>query len=1323
MHRGDAKTHNALGQPPTDCLNPTMPGVDPTDPLNPTIAGSPALSASARRRERFRVRAPPLRRDGVRAHRAAPPGALELPLGLLELGCAGRLELLTQPEGPLPPLSTLPRGLPPATLPLVSELERLFLSSPEWLPPHSHERARRCWSRAPEPRALLALEPTPVHGELRAERDPRSGAVLAFAEVLRLENPGLSAKNSLSLQRAPGPPGEALRGAATNYPFWPGGLDEPSLEQIQARDLQEQDIDFETDLLTTPPGLKRGVDFQPQGTRAPGPLSLSSLLGALDPLELGGEEEEEEEGAAGGARPAGGAPRPQPPGGGPAEPPLRRADSLEELVLQKVLAAPPGPPACRRRPPGAPRGAVGRAGGHQRPRGRLLQEDPRPAFTWPFEPDPFQKQAILCLERGQSVFVAAHTSAGKTAVAEYAIALSRRHMTRTIYTSPIKALSNQKFRDFKATFGDVGLLTGDVQLQPDASCLIMTTEILRSMLYNGSDIVRDLEWVIFDEVHYINDAERGVVWEEVLIMLPDHVNLILLSATVPNTLEFAQWVGRIKRKRLRVISTRQRPVPLEHFLYTGNSPRTRDQLFLLLDAHGTFCTQGYYAAVEAKKERTSKHAQSFGAKQPTFGGTGPGQDKGVWLALLGALRAREQLPVVAFTFSRSRCDEHAAALGSLDLTSSAEKSEVHVFFQKCVARLKGSDRQLPQVLHLAELLKRGIGVHHSGVLPILKEVVEMLFSKGLVKVLFATETFAMGVNMPARTVVFDSVRKHDGTNFRDLLPGEYVQMAGRAGRRGLDRTGTVIILCKGPVPEMADLHRMMLGRPTRLESQFRLTYTMILNLLRVEALRVEDMMRRSFSEFHARRDAPAHERRVAELSRALEALGEVDTSGPLADLPRYYSTVRALRQARALLQRRAAESVAGLKALAPGRVVVVNTPAHRNALGLILQASSDGGGRSFTALVLCEKPPEEGGPPAGSSPPPDVPYPEDLLLTRLFVPEGPCGHALEKLVPSDIVAITAKTLRVNAERVLEDVRRRQAPRYRKDPPGAEASAAAQELARLAGGAAGGLPCLEPVGALQLRDVEAVEAAARVRDAAAALGSFQCVRSPRFAQQFSRLAARQELLEQVEQLRFLLSDQSLLLLPEYHQRVEVLRALGYVDGAGAVRLAGRVACEMSAHELLLTELVLGNVLTALRPEESAALLSCTVCPGRGPPPAPLPAPLQQGMEQIRAVAERVGTLQRDCGLPQSVEDFVEQFNFGLVEVVYEWARGMPFADIARLAAVQEGVVVRCIQRLEETCRDVRKAARLIGEPTLCAKMEAASSMIKRDIVFAASLYTQ
>ena len=223
------------------------------------------------------------------------------------------------------------------------------------------------------------------------------------------------------------------------------------------------------------------------------------------------------------------------------------------------------------------------------------REAPEPAMTFPFELDAFQKEAAYRLERGESVFVAAHTSAGKTAVAEYAFALATKHCTRAIYTSPIKTISNQKFRDFGKDF-DVGLLTGDVSIKPEAPCLIMTTEILRSMLYRGADLIRDVEWVVFDEVHYVNDAERGVVWEEVIIMLPEHVGLVLLSATVPNVWEFADWVGRTKRKKVFVTGTTKRPVPLEHVLYFGGD---KDGDFHKVGERETFLPAGYKCALDA----------------------------------------------------------------------------------------------------------------------------------------------------------------------------------------------------------------------------------------------------------------------------------------------------------------------------------------------------------------------------------------------------------------------------------------------------------------------------------------------------------------------------------------------------------------------------------------------------------------------------------------------------------------------------------------------------------------------------------------------------
>jgi len=353
----------------------------------------------------------------------------------------------------------------------------------------------------------------------------------------------------------------------------------------------------------------------------------------------------------------------------------------------------------------------------------------------------------------------------------------------------------------------------------------MTTEILRSMLYAGSDVIRDLEWVIFDEVHYINDPERGVVWEEVLIMLPSHVGLILLSATVPNIQQFASWVGRIKKRKIFVTSTLKRPVPLEHYMFTGVSTKTSNQLYKIIDQNKRFLNDGYKKASEAKRLNNEKSKK-------------PPADQALWSSIIDCLKKRNGLPAVAFIFSRKRCDSYPASLKGCDLTSPQEKNEILLFYHRCISRLKPIDRKLPQVTNLQELLSRGLGVHHSGILPILKETIELLFARGLVKILFATETFAMGVNMPARSVVFDSIRKFDSSGMRELIPSEYIQMAGRAGRRGLDATGTVILLQKGAkVVEQQVLHNMMLGKAAPLVSKFRLTYGMLLSILRVEYLR------------------------------------------------------------------------------------------------------------------------------------------------------------------------------------------------------------------------------------------------------------------------------------------------------------------------------------------------------------------------------------------------------------------------------------------------------------------------------------------------------
>ena len=422
---------------------------------------------------------------------------------------------------------------------------------------------------------------------------------------------------------------------------------------------------------------------------------------------------------------------------------------------------------------------------------------PDPAIIYPFELDIFQKRAVLRVERGQNVFVAAHTSAGKTVVAEYAIALAKHHMSRVIYTSPIKALSNQKYRDFKEMFGEVGIMTGDVVVDPESFCLVMTTEVLRSMLYRGSSKIKDLEWVILDEVHYINDNERGVVWEEVLIMLPPHVKLVMLSATVPNYLEFSDWVGRARNQKVYVQMTLHRPVPLVHQVYCNG------ELWDLIEPDGTKQFERYEEnirrMVKAAAPKPTAGPPKFkkrGEKR-SKGAKGPSEDQR-YKDLVRTLEREHLLPCILFSFSRDKCDTRARKLGALDLLTKPELSKVKIFITKSLKKLSPSDQSLPQVRELVALLEKGVGIHHSGLLPILKEMVEILFAEGLVKVMTATETVAIGLNMPTKTVVFCEMRKFDGNEHRNLRPGEYTQMSGRAGRRGKDDCGHVIIFLKDP---------------------------------------------------------------------------------------------------------------------------------------------------------------------------------------------------------------------------------------------------------------------------------------------------------------------------------------------------------------------------------------------------------------------------------------------------------------------------------------------------------------------------------------------
>ena len=397
-----------------------------------------------------------------------------------------------------------------------------------------------------------------------------------------------------------------------------------------------------------------------------------------------------------------------------------------------------------------------------------------PAKTYPFPLDPFQEQAIRYIDHDESVLVAAHTSAGKTAVAEYAMAKALRAGQRVVYTSPIKALSNQKFRDLQQEFGTVGLMTGDITIHPQATCLVMTTEILRQMLYRGSELMREVAWVIYDEVHYMRDAERGVVWEESIILLPHRVRFVFLSATIPNATQFAEWIAHIHHQPCHVVYTNYRPTPLQHYIF----PQGGDGLHLVVDERGRFREANFQAAMATLQSGTvdgmtlndALLGSGGGAKKRGRSGGGGGGKRGGQFAdlhrIVKLIMERNLNPVIVFSFSKKDCERFALALKQEDYTDDVEKDLITQVYKNAIDSLSDDDQRLPQVEALLPLLKRGIGIHHGGLLPILKEIVEILFAEGLIKTLFATETFSIGINMPAKTGTYAYVRAGWFVNWR-----------------------------------------------------------------------------------------------------------------------------------------------------------------------------------------------------------------------------------------------------------------------------------------------------------------------------------------------------------------------------------------------------------------------------------------------------------------------------------------------------------------------------------------------------------------------------
>lgn len=475
------------------------------------------------------------------------------------------------------------------------------------------------------------------------------------------------------------------------------------------------------------------------------------------------------------------------------------------------------------------------------------------AISYSFPLDPFQQQAVLAIHRGDNVLVTAKTGSGKTLVGEYQIAFSLREKKRIFYTTPIKSLSNQKYHDLKKLFptASVGIMTGDIKSNPEADIVVMTTEILRNLLFKqatstvhlgtaGQISLENLGAVVFDEVHYINDPDRGHVWEETLILLDPTVKLILLSATIDAPELFASWLGKAKHRPIVLLKTNHRVVPLVHGVY---DPTGKDLPLQVLKNgdEAPFQAKNYTDWLKGRDAR-SKAADEWAktVQNAKAAGESAGGMKGkVKLhafthsmnECVNQLRERDLLPALFFNFSRKDCERYAELIqGSLIDSSETAASKHIISFH--LHRYSATLEHLAQYHQIVRLLERGIAFHHSGLLPLLKEIVELLFSRGLIKVLFCTETFAVGLNMPARTVVFLDLKKPaEGGDFRPLRPDEYIQMAGRAGRRGKDTRGLVLYLPARNPLDPDEIKRTLTGPLVPLTSRLQFHYDFILKAL------------------------------------------------------------------------------------------------------------------------------------------------------------------------------------------------------------------------------------------------------------------------------------------------------------------------------------------------------------------------------------------------------------------------------------------------------------------------------------------------------------
>ncbi|KAI9570876.1 rRNA-processing arch domain-containing protein [Boletus coccyginus] len=935
----------------------------------------------------------------------------------------------------------------------------------------------------------------------------------------------------------------------------------------------------------------------------------------------------------------------------------------------------------------------------------------KPVREYKFTLDPFQQVSVYAIQRNESILVSAHTSAGKTVVAEYAIAQCLQNRQRVVYTSPIKALSNQKYREMLAEFGDVGLMTGDVTINPSATCLVMTTEILRSMLYRGSEIMREVAWVIFDEIHYMRDKERGVVWEETIILLPHNVRYVFLSATIPNAMQFAQWICKSHEQPCHVVYTDFRPTPLQHYLF----PAGGEGIYLVVNEKGEFKEDNFSKAMGTLQEKMGEDPADPQSGKGRKGKSRKGGEKkgsSDISKIIKMIMLKNYNPVIVFAFSKRECEALALIMSKFEFNSNDEQELVTTVFQNSIENLSPDDRSLPQITNLLPLLKRGIGIHHGGLLPILKEVIEILFQEGLIKVLFATETFSIGLNMPAKTVVFTAARKFDGREFRDLSSGEYIQMSGRAGRRGLDDRGVVIMMCDEKL-EPASAKAMIRGEADRLDSAFHLGYNMILNLLKVEGVSPEYMLERCFFQFQSSAGIPVLEKDLRAEERRRDSIHIPDEHLVAA----YYDCRQQLDQLGEDFRAVITHPTYSLPFLQPGRLVHVKYKDADFGWGVVINFQKRVKSKTKSEFQIDDVPPREQ-------------YIVDVLLCCASGATLPKDRNITTPTPGGIlpcppgdrgVPLIVPVLLSTVE-ALSHIRIFLPKDLRQDQARDTVWKSVLEVQRRF---PDGITLLDPVENMGIKDEKFLNLVKKIEIMEKKMFSNPLHRDPRLPHLYTLYAQKQVAQTNIRALKKRISaTQDVLQLEELKCRKRVLRRLGFTNSSDIAEMKGRVACEISTgDELLLTELIFNGAFNALLPEQCASLLSCFVFTEKSEQQTKLTEELAAPLRVMQELARRIAKVSQESKLPLVEDEYVQSFKVELMDAVIQWCRGASFSDTCKLTDQFEGNLIRVFRRLGELLRQMTQAAKVIGNSELQEKFQKASEMLERpnSVIFCSSLY--